>query len=40
MEEIKSVWGIQITKKLQLTGDEVEFTGGAESQRGPDGDLE
>lgn len=40
MGKIKSVLGIQRTKKSQLTRDEVEFTGETESQRNPQQDLE
>lgn len=40
MGKIKSVLGIQRTKKSQLTGDEAEFPGETESQSGPQQDLE
>lgn len=39
-EILKNLWEIQRTKKLQLIGDEAEFTGETESHRGPQQDLE
>ena len=40
MGKIKSVLGIQRTKKSQLTGEDAKFAGESESQRGPLQDLE
>lgn len=40
MGKIKSVLGIQRTKKLQQTRDEAVFTGGTESQWDPELNLE